>query len=403
MKRFVLPVLILVIAFGTMRVISSMKKEQKHRKPKQFIRAVAADVVYPKTLNPTIKSMGRVRSREVVDLTPEVSGIVQSQNFRLHKGDSFKRGQVLARIDARQASNSYKTMISDLQNALASLLPELKGDTPQAFDRWNSFFTALTFDNPLPPLPDVENDREKLFVSRFNIYKLYYLARNQRLTLSKYTLKAPFTGTVSTAHVFPASMVRAGVSIATLVRTDNMEIELPLSTSDASLVKSGMAALVNTDALSKPITGKVHRMSKNLDERMQTVSVFVRVNNGSYTELLDGSFATVSITGSPISHAVAVERKAIHDRNKVYLINKGRLVEKEVSVEYCGIETAYVTNGLQKLDTLVIEVLQDAVIGMGIQPVINGKIIGKPEGSGFPDGPPVKKKDKDNASEKSGK
>lgn len=114
MKRFILPILILVIAIAAMKFLTSMKKEQKRHKPGQFIRAVAVQVVHPETINPTIKAMGRVRSREVVELTPEVSGIVLSQDFRPCKGESFREGQTLLRIDARLAANSYKTMISDL-------------------------------------------------------------------------------------------------------------------------------------------------------------------------------------------------------------------------------------------------------------------------------------------------
>ena len=380
MKKFILPILILIIALLAMRFLSSMKKEQKRHKPVQFIRAVAAQVVQPATINPTIKAMGRVRSREIVELTPEVSGIVLSQSFRLRKGDSFRNGQTLLRIDSRLASNSYKTMISDLQNALASLLPDLKSDIPDAFERWNAFFTLLSHDKPLPDLPDTENEREKLFVSRFNIYKLYFLAKNQGVTLSKHTLKAPFTGTVSASKVFPASMVRTGLGVATLVRTDNMEIELPLSSVEASLVKKGMTAMVTTDDMREPITGSVNRMGGNLDERMQTVSVFVRVKNGSPNNLLDGAFATVSIKGDEIPQSVAVVRKAVHDKNKVFTINKGLLEEKEVAIAYNGIDTAYASDGLQEMDTLVIEVLQDAVVGMAMQPVIDDKVVGKQPG-----------------------
>ena len=383
MKKFILPIFILLIAIGIYMLLSSMKKEQTRHKPGQFTRAVAAQVVQPATINPSIKAMGRVRSREVVELTPEVSGIVLSQNFRLRKGDSFRNGQTLLRIDSRLASNTYKTMISDLQNALASLLPDLKSDIPEAFERWNAFFALLSHDKPLPDLPDAINEREKLFVSRFNIYKLYFLAKNQGVTLSKHTLTAPFTGTVSDSKIFPASMVRAGVGVATLVSADNMEIELPLSSVEASLVKKGMTAMVTTDDMQEPITGTIHRMSGNLDERMQTVSVFVRVKNGSPNNLLDGAFATVSIKGEPMTQAFAVARKTVHDRNRVYTVNKGKLEEKEVTVAYNGIDTVYISGGLQELDTLIIEVLQDAVVGMAVQPVIDGKVIGGLEkGSG---------------------
>ncbi len=374
-RRIIIPGIIIAIAFFGMQRLSSMKKEQKRQKPKQVIRAVQAEVVTPKLIQPTITAMGRVRSREVIQLTPEVNGIIETKNFRLRKGDTFKKGTVLARIDSRLAENSYRSMISDLQNALVLLLPELKSEMPQAFIRWNTFFSTLSHDKNLPKLPTVSESREKYFVSRFNVFKLYYMAKNQEVTLIKHTLLAPFTGAVSNSTVFPSSMVKAGVALASLVRTDKLEIELPLSVSEIAFVKKGMPVTIQSDVTKDNFTGKIHRIGKSLDDRMQTQSVFVRLHSSSST-LLDGTFVTASIIGLALPNAVVLDRKAVHQKNKVFTIDQGILIEKSVVVAYSGINTSYITEGLDPQDTLVTEVLQDAVAGMDVRPLINGKVVG---------------------------
>ncbi len=160
-----------IIGFFGMKFMGEYKKEQPKRKHKPFIPQVTATVVHYSSLNPEISALGRINSFETVALASEVSGIVLADKFSLRKGKTFRKNQIVMRIDQRQVRNSLYTFQSDLLNALASFLPELKVEIPDAFDRWNDFFTGLENDK-LPALPETTTQREKLYVSRYNIYKL---------------------------------------------------------------------------------------------------------------------------------------------------------------------------------------------------------------------------------------
>jgi membrane fusion protein (multidrug efflux system) len=366
MKRYILPILILVLAFGIMSWLSSMKKDQKRGKPHEFIRTVQTETVHFDKIKPLIEAMGRVYARERISVTPEVSGLVTTDGFNMRKGVSFRKGQVLFRVDKRQALNSLHTIISDLQNALAMLLPELKTDLPEAYAPWHSFFTELKADN-IPAPPVTQSQREKLLATRYNIFKLYYSIKNQRLLVDKHSIAAPFSGTVEDANIYPSSMVRAGVAVGTIARTDEMEIELALSRQDAKFVKAGVTAGVAIESNDILINGVVHRISDVLDERMQTVPVFVRVKNAARQGLKSGSYAKVQLEGSLVEHAFSIPRKALHNKNRVYIIQDQALVEKKVDLAYLGIDHAYIINGLEEADELIVEPLQDAVIGMAVQ------------------------------------
>jgi RND family efflux transporter MFP subunit len=365
--------------------LSSMKKEQKRGRPDAFVRTVQTQAVHYEKIKPSIEAMGRVYARERVNVTPEVSGLVTKDGFRMRKGISFRKGHVLFRVDRRQAVNSLQTIISDLQNALAMLLPELKTDLPEAYEPWHTFFAELSSDN-IPALPETQSQREKLLATRYNTFKLYYSMKNQRLMVDKHTVTAPFSGTVEEALIYPSSMVRAGVSVGTIARTDEMEIELSLPRLDVQFIKAGAAAGVSAEGGTDLIKGVVHRVSNILDERMQTVSVFVRVTNATRQGLKSGSYAKVSFEGSLLDRAFSVPRKAIHDKDCVYTIKKGVLAEKKVSLGYVGIDCAYITGGLEEEDILITEPLQDAVIGMAVQSeedaLINQKLKKKKEGKG---------------------
>ena len=365
-RRFIIPLMIAAAGFGGMKFLSSFKKEQKRLPPRPFVRTVTTQHVQYSAIAPSIESMGRVLSLEEVQLTPEVSGLVLNRNFMLYKGRAFRKGDILLMIDTVQAYFSYSSTISDLQNALAGFLPELKTDLPQVLSGWQHFFSNLSVDR-LPALPETKSDREKFLATRYQVYKLYFLARQQQNTLEKHTIRAPFTGTVETTQVYPSSMARAGVAVATVVRTDAIEVELALTEQQLPYIYNGMIVSVAIEGIDTELTGTINRISNVLDKRMQTASAFVRIEESAGTIIKSGAYAKVRIAGSEIGNAVAVPRKALHNKSYVYTIESDTLAEHRIVIVYQSVDTAYCTDGIAEGAELIIEPLQDAVIGMAVQ------------------------------------
>ena len=371
-KRLLLPLLIVATGFGIMQLLASFKKEQKRMPPRPFVRTVATQKIHYGSIAPTIQSIGRVSALERVSLTPEVSGLILNSSFKLYKGQSFKKGTILFKIDSSQIFFGYSSTVSDLQNALAGMLPELATDQPQALEGWQTFFSQLTV-TTLPDLPPPHSDRVKLLATRYGVYKLYYLAQQQRNTLEKHTVYAPFNGTVETTQVFPASMARAGVTVATIVRTDAVEIELALTDQQIPFIKKDMEAAVFIEGTSESRSGKVHRISNVLDERMQTASAFVRLTGSTAENFKSGAYATVRFTGTPLDHAVVIPRKAVHNKKFVYTISADTLAEAEVTIACLSVDSAYLTAGMEEGSTLITEPLQEAVIGMAVQDIATAR------------------------------
>ncbi len=356
-----------------MQLLGTFRKEQRRKPPQPFIRKVNTQEIQYRPLRPAIFSMGRVMPLERLQLTPEVSGLVLENGFRLRKSESFRKGEILMRIDTSQIHPSYSATISDLQNALAGMLPELSTDHPEAVEPWKHFFSLCSVDT-LPPLPVPKSDREKLLATRYSVYKLYYQALQQRNTLEKHTIRAPFTGTVEQTQVYPFSMARAGTPVATIVRTDAVEIEIALTQDQLRFINNKTAVTVKAESLDEPLQGMIHRIGNILDERMQTASVFVRIEGSAAAKCRSGAYAAVSISGREIEHAVAVPRKALHDGYKVYIIESDTLAERKVEVAYMSVDAAYLTGGIEESALLITDPLQDAVIGMKVESFTAGGI-----------------------------
>lgn len=365
-RRFIIPVLIVAAGFGGMKFLASFKKEQKRLPPRPFIRTLTTSTVHYNDLSPSIETMGRVLPLEQIQLAPEVSGLVLDRSFKLFKGNTFRKNDILLRIDTIQAYFNYSATISDLQNALAGLLPELKTDQPKALEAWQRFFSRLSVDT-LPALPEVQTDREKLLATRYQIYRLYFLARQQQNTLGKHTIRAPFTGTVEETQAYPGSMARAGTALATLVRTDAIEIELALTQQQLPFISTGSTVMVDLEGTDATQTGTVNRISNILDKRMQTAAAFVRIDGCTGPLIKSGAYAKVRMAGSVIAHAVAIPRKALHNRVFVYTIESDTLAEHRIKIAYQSVDSAYCTGGIAEGGELIVEPLQDAVIGMAVQ------------------------------------
>lgn len=367
LKRVVIPLLLLATGFGSMQILASFKKGQKRMPPRPVIRTVLSKSVRFGTLSPVIETMGRITPLERVALTPEVSGIILKQHFKLYKGASFKKNEILCSIDSSQVFFGYSATMSDLQNAVASLIPEFSGNTPEASARWQQFFTQLSVTS-VPQLPETTSDREKLLATRYNVYKLYYLALQQRNMLEKHTLYAPFDGTVETTQIYPASMARSGSAVASLIRTDALEIELSIPIHQLATLSTGTEVTITIpERKDTTCSGTLNRIGTVIDERMQTATVFIHLERPPLSIVRPGAYAQVQLRLAPLEHAFALPRKALYNKEYVYTIDHDTLAMRKISVDYLSIDSAYTTSGLSEGATLIVEPLQDAVIGMAVQ------------------------------------
>jgi len=367
LKRIIIPVLLLTIGFGTMLFLASFKKDQKRMSPRPVVRTVLAVNIHYDKISPAIETMGRIAPLEKVALTPEVSGIIQQKPFRLYQGVSFRTNDILCVIDSSQTFLGYRATISDLQNAVAGLIPEFAGNLPDALERWQRFFSHLS-DPVLPALPATASEREKLLATRYSVYKLYYSVRQIENTLEKFTLRAPFNGTVESTLVYPSSMAKAAVTMATLVRTDVLEIEAALPLAQLPFIAKGSpAAVFLNDGSDSATAATVQRISNIADDRMQTVAVFIRIEPAVGTIIHSGAYARVRLPGTVLDHAITVPRKALYANRFVYTIEADTLARHTVSVACMSIDSAYCTGGIEEGARLIVEPMQDAVIGMAVQ------------------------------------
>jgi multidrug efflux pump subunit AcrA (membrane-fusion protein) len=367
---YILPPVIILAGIGGMVFFSSLGNEAPRKAPLVLTKSVEARVVRPATLRSTITGLGRVTSTQPVQLASEVSGVVMSGDVPFLPAQRFRKGDVLLRIDDRQVRLGLNSTKSDFLTALASVLPEIKVDFPERYPAWQRYFDSVDFTSRVEELPEVTDQKIKLYLSRFNVYKLFFAVRDLEITLEKHQIRAPFSGSVISTAVRPGSTARVGSAIGEIISMEDLEVEIPLPTEDIAWIREDAPVSLRSRDDGRTWTGRILRKGSVIDKRTQTVPVFVSVNGGN--GLYEGMYLAATIPGRDIPGAVTVPRRALYNDAFVYVVDGGRLERRDVRVVRIEHDSVLVAGGLGNRDTLVTEMLQGIAPGIPATPRVRG-------------------------------
>jgi RND family efflux transporter MFP subunit len=247
------------------------------------------------------------------------------------------------------------------------VLPEIKLDFPEEFDTWQTYFNNCEFDKRIPDLPEVSNQKIKLFLSRFNVYKLYFQVSDLEIRLSKHYFYAPFDGSIVSTDLRVGSTARSGSRLGEIINLEDMEVEVPVPASEIAWIDRNKPVTFTSSELSGVWQGKIKRIGQNLDERTQAIQVYISVDKNGHPGLYNGAFLQAHIPGKPIKDAFIIPRRSIYSDKYVYLINEGKFDYREISIARDQTDSVIVNGGIQSGDTLVTDLLQGITPGMPAQ------------------------------------
>ena len=371
-KFIIIPILILVAGFVAMRVLMSFKTDPPRRRPEPRPKIVEAEVVALKDITAQVIAYGRLTSSQPVILNSEVQGTLMRGYVPFRPAQSFKKGNLLIKIDDRQIRLDINTAKSDMLNALALVLPEIRVDFPEEYEVWQHYFNSCGFDRRLPNLPEAANQKIKLYLSRFDVYKIYFTVRDLEILLEKHFFYAPFDGSIVSTDLRAGSNVRSGTRLGKIINLENLEAELPISAEDIQWIDKNKPIILTSTEITGEWPGKIKRIGKSIDTQTQTVQVFISVDESRDNNLYDGVFVKAIIPGLTIKNAVSIPRKALYKEKFVYVIKDGRLDYREVRIARKETNSIIVTGGIKDGETLVLEVLQGVAPGMLAKAKLSG-------------------------------
>jgi len=359
-------IVLFIITFLLVNMLSGMAEAPEEKQKEDIKLFVKTEKVAYSVNKAKIVETGRLASQQMVNLSAEVQGQILPGSVVLKEGTKFNKGALLIKIFDEEAKNNLKASKSRFMNGIASILPDIKIDFPESFQKYQDFFNSIKIDEPLPELPNLDSDKEKVFLASRNILNDYFNIKSAEVRLSKYRLYAPFDGTFTAVYLEPGSVASPGNRIASMIRTDKLELEVPVRIEDAYWINVGDNVQVSTKDRHMQWSGKVVRKSNFMDPSSQTISVYVALSHKKDKPLYQGQYLMAEFAAKTLENSMEIPRNAIFNKNRVFTVEDGKLKKYQVNVLKNN-KTTVIFSGLPEGADLVVEPLVNAKEGFNAE------------------------------------
>lgn len=333
--------------------------------PNNIPKTVYVQTVTNSDIPIVVNANGNLVAKNKVELFTEVQGLLETSGKEFRPGISFRKGETILKINSNEFYATILAQRSNLQNLIASIMPDMRLDYSESYAAWYAYLKAFDVNQTTKKLPETNSDREKLFVTAKNIYNTYYTIKNLEERLVKYRITAPFSGTITEANVNKGALVRSGQKLGEFINPSAYELEVNVNAMYVNLLQKGKKVVLNDIEKSHQYTGTVTRINARVDQNTQTVKVFIEVTDAT---LREGMYLEANIPVEKAENAIEIERKLLIDNNKLFVVNSKTLDLVTVRPIHSN-DSKVVIKGLPDGATILTQLLPDAYKGLIVNPV----------------------------------
>ncbi|WP_109302552.1 efflux RND transporter periplasmic adaptor subunit [Aquimarina sp. AU474] len=319
MRKIVLSILgvvLIAVALFFAKTIVDSKKRIKPRSAK-VIKTVFVDTVQNRTVPIIIAANGTLTAKRRLELFSEVQGVFRGGSKLFKTGQKYSTGQTLIRIDASEYYASVQSAKSNLYNLVTSIMPDLRLDYPEIYDKWQVYLNTLDMNKTTPPLPETTSEKEKYFITGRNIYSTYYNVKNLEQRLAKYTISAPFEGVLTEALVNEGTLIRQGQKLGEYINTNVYEMEVAVGKEYGDLLEIGKSVKLSDLNNTKTFTGVVTRINGRVDQSTQTITAFIEIKEPS---LREGMYLEANLDAKSEENAIEINRSLLQEGNQIFVV-----------------------------------------------------------------------------------
>ena len=350
---------------------------EKTSEPKAAI-AVKTEIVNRAQLAMHVESQGIVAPRTRTRIISEVSGLVLDVADAFVVGGTFKAGEMLLKLDP----TDYEVALQRAEAKVISFkaLMELENArSVQAEKEW-----GMT-GRPTSEAPLLALRRPYLLEAEANLLQAKAEVRQAEIKLSKTIIRASYAGMVSEKLADIGQFVTMGTAIGETFAIDFVEIRLPLSEKDLTMM-DGLSSQVELRKKQITLTGTVDgivtswlatlaRSEGVVDELSRSQYIVARVadpygldDSDRQVPLRVGTFVKASIQGKVLKDVFKVPRSALLEGSRIGLVDDQALL-KIISVEVASTDDNhyYISEGLQDGHQIVTSALGTPIEGLKLR------------------------------------
>jgi membrane fusion protein (multidrug efflux system) len=285
----------------------------------------------PQSLAGGLETVGSLRADESVVVRPEIAGRISHIHFT--EGGRVAAGQPLFTLDGSLALASLNEAAANLENSRRSA--GRAGELAQ---------------DKLIAQADYDKARASLGVDQARV-------ASARTTLSKMTLRAPFSGQIGLREVSVGEFVTVGQALVTLVRLDPIEVDFSVPEGALTQLHDGQKIQVTLDAFPGDVfDGEVVAIAPVIDANSRSVKLRAQIPNPDF-KLRPGQFAKLQLdTGTGSSDALLIPEQALMqdgDMRFVYTVVAGKAKKAVIKTGARVPGQVRVTDGLKAGDVVI--------------------------------------------------
>lgn len=311
--------------------------------------AVQVHVLSPAPLTNRFSASGTLLANETVELQSEVNGRIASINFR--EGERVAAGQVLVRLQDDDLQAQLRKAQAELQLAQVTedrqaQLLQAKGISQEAFD--------ATRAQRIGKQAEVDN---------------------LQALIAKYTIRAPFSGTVGLRNVSAGGFVSPNSPIATLTQSDPIKLDFSVPERYARQLRPGTKVGFTLEGDTTKHVAEVYAEEASVDLATRSIKVRARCANPG-GRLVPGSFAKVDVRLETIPDALTIPAEALVpdiQGEKVMVMKGGKAHSVRVHIGIRTETSVQLTSHVQPGDTVITSALLAVRDGMAVKPALAKK------------------------------
>ena len=361
MKRIILIIISVIavlfpISMLTYSILFSSSDEEENSSTAENIKEVKCSDIKIIDFNSTIEFSGKVVSSNIAPIFSEVTGFfVDVNNNKFKVGQTFKKGDVLIKIDCADLEYKLRSSKIEFKQLLLKVLPDLKSDFPSSYNNWYNYANNFNIEGDLIDHPDSESDKQTNFLAARGLLSSFVQLQRIQTQVNKSIIRAPFDGVVTESLLSLGMNIFPTQKLGTFMDNKNFEIISSFSLENANFLSLGTKATIYADESSyysvipEGISADLIRKGSHIDPFTQGIEVHFKLNN---FQLPHGIFVNGSVPVNLIGEFIKVHKEKLINNKYVWLNIDGTVKKKEVNTIFSENDSVFVS-GLNNRDCLI--------------------------------------------------
>jgi membrane fusion protein (multidrug efflux system) len=321
-------ILFLIIYPKIQKTSESLPKPDTKTATASSASLVEVVVATKRVLQDKVVSTGTILPNESVNVTSEVSAVITGIHFK--EGSQVVKGTTLvtlndAELRAHLQQLYHKKKLAELDEKRKKELLAREAISRQEYDIAETELSTLTA----------------------QIAQI-------KATIDKYTIKAPFSGTVGIRQVSEGSYVSPNVVITQIADFNTVKIEFAVAAKYANQIFKGQNIRFTVENSNKEYQAKVYATATQIDEATRTITVRAICSNDK-KELIPGAFANVTLILSEQEKLTIPTQALVPEMGgyKVYVVNNQKAAEKKVKTGIRTEKDIEIVVGIEEGDSVI--------------------------------------------------